>query len=58
LLDREPPLLVKDSGVWHKPRREPGGLAEAGLFAFLRGRRREKEREEVEKYALLIKLQA
>jgi hypothetical protein len=37
LPDREPPLLGVDSDVWHKPRREPGDLAEARLFAFLRG---------------------
>src|SRR5271170_1068010 len=37
LLNREPPLLGEDSNVWHKPRREPGDLAEARLFVFLRG---------------------
>jgi hypothetical protein len=36
LLDREPPLLGKDSNIWHKPRRELGDLAEARLFACLR----------------------
>jgi hypothetical protein len=35
--DREPPLLDVDNDVWHKPCREPGDLAEARLFAFLRG---------------------
>jgi|ERR1700722_2207705 len=37
LLDREPPLLDEDSNVWHRPRWERGDLAEARLFAFLRG---------------------
>ena len=37
LLDREPPLLGEDSDVWHTSRREWGDLAEARLFAFLRG---------------------
>jgi hypothetical protein len=37
LLDREPPLLNEDSDVWHRPRRKPGDLAEARLFAFLKG---------------------
>ena len=35
--DWEPPLLGEVGVVWHKPRRKPGGLAEARLFAFLRG---------------------
>ena len=34
---REPPLLGVDSDVWYKSRREPGDLAKASLFAFLRG---------------------
>jgi hypothetical protein len=37
LLDREPPLLDKDSDIWYSPRPERGDLAEARLFAFLRG---------------------
>jgi hypothetical protein len=37
LPDREPPLLGGDSDGWYKPRRESGDLAEARLFAFLRG---------------------
>jgi hypothetical protein len=37
LPDRELLLLGVDNDVWHKPRREPGDLAEARLFAFLRG---------------------
>jgi hypothetical protein len=36
LLGREPPLLGKDSDIWHKPRWELGDLAEARPFAFLR----------------------
>src|SRR5437016_1107681 len=34
LLDRKSPLLVQDSHVRHKPRREPGNLAEVRLPAF------------------------
>jgi hypothetical protein len=37
LLYREPPLLGEDSDIWHKPRREPGDVAEARLLAFPRG---------------------
>jgi hypothetical protein len=37
LLYREPPLLSEDSDIWHKPRREPGDVAEARLLAFPRG---------------------